>query len=698
MTGIISKNDLKYKKNESKSLELHKLYVAEVLDVIRPENKIKVKVLKTSSVLICDYAGSVISYMMGVSVKFLPTRGTKAYVIPTSVDGGIVVSYGEFASEGYAFKDDTIISNDASDKNDEAKKRNGPQDKKENLFTGSFSTGPHADIIEGELDITNNLDCGIQILRHIARLSAGDLARVECMLVDDMVRIVSDTFKHMSSFGDYNIYNDEGRVNVVWEGSSMSSETTGLTDPNTGEIDATETAHDKAEPLEEDVIRKRFSLFIGFIGDFISLFITDPFTVLSNTVTGKFRMNIKDSDGSFIMQSTGDIVFEKVVRVMVPIKKKEVFNKTHDTAEPSIPDWDLSTINEEDWGLYTFYNIRDYIKWFSNYHTLEKFRREAEQYELKEEAEYGKLNDLVEAYSTIRIFKTGEILIMDAFNNTVEMNRAGLTLFSEGDVRVVSKKDISMMSHGDFNVYAHNNINLRSRLNTQSISGRNMTSISEGGTVSIVSHRDGNTDDTGGVHIRSNSNITNSARSQILNKSSDNKIETTNVFSVNNELTHKKDKFVVSSKLTQLSNVEAYSLTGILTNTIYKFKLAGGDQHDGHVKVGSPSFGETGPTADKIESANILNGFVDYDKTKENGNDNEINWLQPVGDTNNDPNIPINTSVFGETGKSWPGSNTKTYTYPTKVSFRDLTIPHENAESDSRFKVKDFIQKPGLHI
>ena len=44
--------------------------------------------------------------------------------------------------------------------------------------------------------------------------------------MDDMVRIVSETFKHYSAFGDYQIYND-GRLNVRFDGTSYEHESFG---------------------------------------------------------------------------------------------------------------------------------------------------------------------------------------------------------------------------------------------------------------------------------------------------------------------------------------------------------------------------------------------------------------------------------------------------------------------------------------
>ena len=61
---------------------------------------------------------------------------------------------------------------------------------------------PPVDLLPGELDLTNLHGVGVTLLRHLASLQAGDLARVECHLLDDLVRIVAQNFRHHSAIGD----------------------------------------------------------------------------------------------------------------------------------------------------------------------------------------------------------------------------------------------------------------------------------------------------------------------------------------------------------------------------------------------------------------------------------------------------------------------------------------------------------------
>lgn len=232
-----------------------------------------------------------------------------------------------------------------------------------------------ADLFEGEFVMDNLLNVGIHILTTMAKLQAGDLAKVEVSLVDDLVRIVSGTFKHHSALGDFKIYND-GRLNARFDATSYPHEAAGVLEDkspkatsNSGVVEPTPLA---------DGIRARFSQYVGYLGDFMHVFITDPvagIAQLAQERAGKLHVHA-GNDGTLIVRSVSDIVFERVSRISVPIEQKEYFhpdgNTVADYAKPA-------TTHLESWNFdptkpwKAAYYLRDYARWLSQNHAYARF-------------------------------------------------------------------------------------------------------------------------------------------------------------------------------------------------------------------------------------------------------------------------------------------------------------------------------------
>jgi hypothetical protein len=362
----------------------------------------------------------------------------------------------------------------------------------------NFGSKPPHDQVEGELEIGNNLGVALNFTRHLAMLKAADLAKVECHVIDDMVRIVSQTFKHFNAFGDYKIYNDGGRLNVRWDGTNVDWETYGnekRTDPR-ADMDPEEKNVSIPTPqqLENDA-RWRFSQFVGFLGDFVNLFISDPLEAVKNhphvkqlNRSGKGRVHINE-DGSVLMQTVGEIGMEKVCRISVPLEQFPEYypdgDKIFETPYPPELDplkiWDFGKSGgpgKEKNSHYNIYQIRKYVKWFSNKYSKAQFLRLQKDWKVPSEYEVpepdrqsqkqedkalvnnGIPNPPIEAYATVRIQKDGSILILDAYDNSIVMSKGGVQLASTNNVQIEAAGSINMMAGRDINMSARNNIDL----------------------------------------------------------------------------------------------------------------------------------------------------------------------------------------------------------------------------------------------
>ena len=61
---------------------------------------------------------------------------------------------------------------------------------------------PGRDVLPGEKEYSNNMGVWLRLLINMAQLSAGELAKVEVGLMNDMVRIVDNYFAHHNVGGD----------------------------------------------------------------------------------------------------------------------------------------------------------------------------------------------------------------------------------------------------------------------------------------------------------------------------------------------------------------------------------------------------------------------------------------------------------------------------------------------------------------
>ncbi len=361
------------------------------------------------------------------------------------------------------------------------------------------------DLVDGELNLSKTTGSALNLLHNLAALKAGG-SRIECVAMDDMVRIFSDTFKNITAFGDFEIFKNKGGLNVSWKGTSQEYESFGKDNKDTptginassnnidlGNMPATEAYYESG--------KSRFSNYIGEIGNFLHLFICDPTKLLNKEAdtpaSGHFGLNIGE-DGSFLLQSVSDIVFEKVCRIAVPVEKirweEEVAEATNNdplknwTGSKEFNPWEMC------------YKLRDYAKWFANYYTKAEFIRHNSRfvYSAISEAQVpppdpsdenqtrrsvnGAFNSpfynyYLPAYSTIRIFKDGSIMMYDAYDSCINM--------SGGCVNVSAKKDINISAAGNINLTSKNNTT--TAYNTLELAGSANINMQATGPIQLAS-------------------------------------------------------------------------------------------------------------------------------------------------------------------------------------------------------------------
>ncbi|NDF13643.1 MAG: hypothetical protein EB060_12625, partial [Proteobacteria bacterium] len=135
---------------------------------------------------------------------------------------------------------------------------------------------PKIDLLEGEFDIANHMGVFITFLTNMAKLGASEAAKIEFSLFDDLVRIVSGTFRHHSCMGDTEIF-EHGAPSCIVEATSRSHEALGLENPGDALGDVTEGRISSWHP---ETLRSRYSRYEGWLGGFIHEIVTDPAAAL----------------------------------------------------------------------------------------------------------------------------------------------------------------------------------------------------------------------------------------------------------------------------------------------------------------------------------------------------------------------------------------------------------------------------------
>lgn len=427
------------------------------------------------------------SAMVGLRTRWVPGVGTQVLVLRGKQYPYVVGTLPSSVSYPHDQGDQLTIKGDLADRT-----KLGAFEKRTLQYRGDGAGA--VDMVEGEWSVQSAMGCGMDYLVGLARLTGGDLARVEACVSNDMIRVISDRYVNLSSFGDFKIYRDGNRLNVRWNGTSYDHEAWGCSTPDDQKVAI--SSDDKTTPGDIDSSKKqspadtgrwRFSMFVGHLGDFLNLFYHDPARTLGDMAektinpfaSGKTRINV-GPQGEFLLQSVDSIALERVVRIVVPSERKTEEDPTGDHG----PDWETFTkdplkvwdYNGQDMSV-ACYQLRNQARWLAQFHTMARFwqsseegkdwkmpTNESEIPEPKTSGDEADRTDLestkfVEVYSTIRIMTDGSIVIWDSNGSSVTMSR--------GDVRISASKNMYFSAAGCVHFEAGQDINLHARRNVE---------------------------------------------------------------------------------------------------------------------------------------------------------------------------------------------------------------------------------------
>lgn len=355
--------------------------------------------------------------------------------------------------------------------------------------TKAAATDTPEDLLEGEAELSNLFGVSMSFLTTLIKMKAGDRAMVECHLINDMVRIISSQYRHFSGMGEDLIF-DHGRPTMERSWSSYRHELMNQLKQGTPVAplsgDGVKESDMSAERVSA-VGRHRFLEYIGFAGDFIHSFVTDPpETMVKMTLehadtckrSGK-SWEHRGADGSYLIQSVADIRLERVVRIPVPVRVAS----HEDEAVTKARQYDK--LNEAYLKLFEFgkmddksayrqaYQLRVYSRWLSRFHAFARMLQMPGEYKMWSESDTPKpswtnaeddktrANPRVEyydAYACICILRDGSITMHDHYGSSVVMSNGNLQLSAARHLDLEASGDIRMIAGGSILTKARRNI------------------------------------------------------------------------------------------------------------------------------------------------------------------------------------------------------------------------------------------------
>lgn len=327
------------------------------------------------------------------------------------------------------------------------------------------------DMMPGEYDLNNNMGIFFRMLHNFAQLGAGDLAKIECHLMNDMVRIIDNYFVHHNAGGDTMIWSN-GRCNYESHFTSYSGEAEG------GDTESSTPANNKGENVYESEDdhnlsgRWRRSKFIGFLGDMVHEWITEPpdwDTVYNERAKRKGKLRIwHGADGTYMVQSNAGIHLTVSPKIVIPIMKYKWDDPEHDALE-LVKGLDKSFTKvwkgEKPDARAMVWQMRSYSKYITLFHSLERWLQMKDKDWVnilpESESECGKSDNQepdkqateFKGQASISITPGGDISLEA---NGVDNDGTSSIVLSHGNIQIAAANNIEMVAGGYISMSCRN--------------------------------------------------------------------------------------------------------------------------------------------------------------------------------------------------------------------------------------------------
>lgn len=358
------------------------VYPGSVIRTDPVTRKVSAKILNGYQINNCIFAADSLASMLGFNQTSMPTVGSQVLVLYTPKQSYVISGCGAEVVDNPT----TFSVPAAGDINFEV--INDPAYGIRRTEASSAPAGgytPGKDVLPGEKEYSNNMGVWLRLLINMAQLSAGELAKVEVGLMNDMVRIVDNYFAHHNVGGDKLIWAASGKCVEEDHFTGYGFEAEGKEDSHS-ELIASESNVVDPSQIEDPVNatgRWRKSTYVGFLGDMIHTWVSDPTTALSNYASGaeragKYRCWV-GADGMLMVQSVGGVHLQVSPRVIIP-EVRHNWNDPEFDIEKAFEDLDKNFLKlwgngTDSWRDLTVscWQMRSWARYITLWHSLERW-------------------------------------------------------------------------------------------------------------------------------------------------------------------------------------------------------------------------------------------------------------------------------------------------------------------------------------
>ena len=347
------------------------------------------------------------------------------------------------------------------------------------------------DLLPGNIALTNEQGIGLSVLNLLASLRATDKAKIEVSMIDDLVRMISGYFQHINAQGEQRIYNDGGFITHELSGTNYQCERTGFVDykqpafTESGEKSFLKKATSSRYGLSvaNAVARKRFQIFMGYLGDIFNLFVANPDPDVNPMIPptdsvqvidqGLMQLHV-DGSGRLLARSASGFMFQRSDRIPIPQRKREPWDPEGDKME----DADPTTAKKEATfdSAYPYgrsLQLRDAAAWYNrqsvqrlsdqnkDFYLPEEqdLQTPADKYDVQGKAE-ANFSKNVNKQNFFEVGDDGSITLRDAWGSCITLRGGCIDITCAGDVTLRSGKNTVVLAGHDAVIKAKKSVDV----------------------------------------------------------------------------------------------------------------------------------------------------------------------------------------------------------------------------------------------
>ncbi len=395
---------------------------------------------------------------IGSNVLCLQVRATYCYIIGTIPSPDLT-----YGSVGFPARS-ALGAGDGSVDEANTVGYGGESETKRDIFNSNRPT----DIVDGEFVKANEFGVLLGLFQTFATLKGSELAQIQAFVFDDLVRIISHNFHHITSMGEVSISHDGQGLNLEYTLTHDPKEALGRAQvssesyiPVLEQITSEDNSDDNSNyKLKEDPRIKaieRLKIFVGKLGDLVRIMLVRPAEGKIRSLDGK-PIEVPDTglfdfhlglDGGAIVRTVKGLALEKTNWIRVPHRIRTPEDPEGDEAqgteefkyeEKEAFEFD-NTYTYQEQPFFYFLQIRDYVSYMNETYGMKNFKTHEKDFHV---------NDDVTKEQPLA---TGDVVKVDPLSNTrYEKRTSGFYMMPNGGIMLKDAWGSALVMEGG-NIY-----------------------------------------------------------------------------------------------------------------------------------------------------------------------------------------------------------------------------------------------------